>query len=35
MIKEWLETYIGKTATARLCTHGVVDYTVAERSFSR
>ncbi len=33
--EEWLETYIGKTASARLCAHGVVDYTVADRRFSR
>ena len=33
--EEWLESHLGKTASARLCTHGVVDYTVADRRFSR
>lgn len=33
--EEWLESNLGRTATARLCANGVVDYTVADRRFSR
>ena len=33
--EEWLDRYLGQPATARLCAQGVVDYTVADRRFSR
>lgn len=33
--EEWLEHYLGQAATAHICANGVVDYTVADRSFYR
>jgi uncharacterized membrane protein YoaK (UPF0700 family) len=29
----WLEAHLGESVSARACAHGIVDYTVAERSF--
>ncbi|WP_412479311.1 hypothetical protein [Azonexus sp. IMCC34839] len=31
----WLYAHLGAGVSARICAHGIVDYTVAERSFSR
>ena len=31
----WLDAHLGAGVSARICAHGIVDYTVAERSFSR
>lgn len=33
--EEWLDKHLGQPASARLCAAGVVDYTVAERRFTR
>lgn len=33
--EDWLESHLGETASATLCTNGVIDYTVAARQFHR
>lgn len=33
--EDWLESHLGETASATLCTNGVIDYTVANRQFHR
>ena len=32
---EWLDLHLGQPVAAHLCAHGVVDYTVADRRYSR
>ena len=33
--EEWLETHLGEIAQAHLCSQGMIDYTVAKRTFYR